>query len=127
MQKQLKLPGLEKKYKKRKVTRMISTHEFNHIVMKSHQHVLRLHRSEIEQIIRQTQLKYHFKIRALSVMSNHIHFLIQTPTREAFANAMRVLAGQIAIQIGRGKLWKQRIWSRIVKRSEERRVGKECR
>src|SRR5256885_1597607 len=123
MQKQLKLPGLEKKYKKRKVTRMISTRDFNHVVMKSNQHILRLHRFEIEQLIRKTQLKYYFKIRALSIMSNHIHFLIQTPTRDAFANAMRMLSGQIAIQLGRGKLWTKRIWSRIVKRGKAEEVA----
>jgi len=47
-------------------------------------------------------------------MENNIHFLLQTPNRTLFANAMRFLAGQIALKIQRGKLWLKRMWSRVV-------------
>lgn len=48
-------------------------------------------------------------------MENHLHLLIETPTRTAFANFLRVLAGGIAFRIGKGKLWETRAWSRIVR------------
>lgn len=47
-------------------------------------------------------------------MSNHLHFLILVPQREAFGNSMRFFAGKLALTLGYGKLWIKRVWSRLV-------------
>ncbi len=105
----------ETKYKKRKVARFVSTKHNNHVVLKSVAPILRLNRNEIKKIIKQSQKKFGFRIRAITIMENHIHLLIGVSSRIQFANALRYLTGMIALKIKKAKLWKARVWSRIVK------------
>lgn len=103
-----------KEFRYRKVARPISARGFHHVVLKTNQPVLRLYRDLILFILRRSQLKYGIELKALSIMSNHVHLCIRTPNRICFANFLRMFAGQVAFQIKRGKLWTERAWSRIV-------------
>ena len=117
--KQLSLIPL-KRYPKRKSTRAISLKAYNHVVLKARTPVLRRHNAMIKREIQRTQVRFGVRLRALSVMENHIHFLVQVPSREAFANFLRVLAGAIALKIsGEGKFWLKRAWSRIVRQGRD--------
>lgn len=115
----------EKKSHGRKTVRPISIRGFNHVVLKSRYYVLRRNHALVKQIIRETQLRFGMRIRALSIMENHIHVLMNAPTREAFGNAMRFLCGMIGRKLclkmklkprGDGPtFFSQRIWSRVIR------------
>lgn len=105
----------EKKYVGRKTTRAISTRHFNHVVLKARKPTLRRHAPLVRSLIRETQLRFGIKLRALAVMPDHVHLIVQVGTREQFQNALRFLAGMIALKIARGKLWMKRAWSRVVR------------
>ncbi|MBI3557447.1 MAG: transposase [Deltaproteobacteria bacterium] len=105
----------EKKYTARKIARPISLRGANHLVMKSKRPTLRRHQPVIRQIIRVTQDRFGVKIRALAVMSDHVHLVIKVGSRAQFANALRFLAGQIAQMVSGTKLWRARAWSRPLK------------
>lgn len=105
----------EKKYKHRKVARAISLRGANHIVLKTNRHVLRKNVAKIRILIHETQTRFGIKIRALSLMSNHIHLIVKVSNRKQFADALRFLAGQIALKVAQSKLWTTRIWSRPLK------------
>lgn len=105
----------EKKCAKRKVARAISLRGANHIVLKTNKHVLRKQASTVRHLIRETQDRFGIKIRALSVMSNHLHLVIKVSNRKQFADGLRFLAGQIALKISGTKLWSARAWSRPLK------------
>lgn len=105
----------EKKYSKRKVARAISLRGANHIVMKTNKHILRKHAPKLRTLIRETQDHFEIKIRALSIMSNHVHLVIKVSNRRQFANALRFLAGMISLKIAKTKLWMKRAWSRPLK------------
>ncbi|MBI2605952.1 MAG: transposase [Deltaproteobacteria bacterium] len=124
---QLKLI-IEKKDRGRKVTRPISIRGWNHVVMKSRYYVLRRNHALVRRLVRETQDRFGMRIRALSVMENHVHVMMRAPTREHFANAMRFLCGGLGRKLclklkikpkrvkgDAGTFFSQRIWSRIVK------------
>lgn len=113
-QKQLNLLSL-KKYHMRKTARVIGIRETNHVVMKAITPLLRLHHELVKDVIRETQQRYGVKLYALAIMEDHVHFLIQVPSRKAFADSMRFLASQIALKMGMGRLWMKRCWSRLVR------------
>ena len=113
-QKQLELIS-QKKYRARKVLRVVGIGEPNHVVFKARLPILRLHHLLVRQVIREAQTRYGIRIQALAIMENHLHFVILVPSRTAFSDAMRFLAGQIALRVGRGKLWLERAWSRLVR------------
>lgn len=132
--KQLKLI-IGKKYSGRKATRPISIRGWNHVVMKSRYYVLRRNHVLVKRLVRKTQDRFGMRIRALSVMENHVHVLMRAPSREHFANAMRFLCGGIGrklclklrikpkgIRGDAGTFFSQRIWSRIVKRERDLRT-----
>lgn len=110
--KQLSLP--RRRYQKRKVARAISLKGANHITLRANAFVLRRHHSTIKEIIVETQKRYEIKLRAIAIMSNHLHLVTKVPSREAFANALRFLASRIALKIGHGKIWAERSWSRPI-------------
>ena len=103
-------------YRKRKTARIIGTRRAqNHVILKARIPILRRHRAIVLRSIRDTQDRFHIRIRALAVMSDHLHLVIRVTHREQFANAMRMLAGTIARRImKKGTLWRQRVWSRLV-------------
>ena len=111
---QLKL-FTEKKYARRKVQRQVARRSPNHVTLKARVPVLRQNHAVIKRVIRATQLRYGVRIRAVAIMENHLHLLIECSSRENFANFLRVLAGTLAQKIGRGKLWLDRAWSRVVR------------
>lgn len=113
-QKQLNLLSL-KKYHSRKTARAIGIRETNHVVMKAIVPVLRLQYSLVKTVIRETQERYGVKLYALAIMEDHLHFLIQVPSRKAFADSMKFLASRIALRMGMGRLWMKRCWSRLVR------------
>ena len=104
----------EKKYAKRKIARPISLRAANHVVLKAKQPLLRRHNSRIRQIVRDTQGRFKIKIRALSVMPDHVHLIIKVSSRKQFADSLRYLTGQIALKISGAKLWRTRAWSRTL-------------
>ena len=84
--------------------------------MKARLPVLRKHRAVVLRSIRETQDRFGIRLRALSVMENHIHLVVRVSNRDQFANALRMLAGTIARRIARkGRFWLQRAWSRVVR------------
>ena len=97
-----------KRYRFRKSSRVIGIREANHVILKARLPILRRNHLIIRKLIRETQTRFGIRIHALAIMENHIHFLLRTPSRTAFANALRFLAGQIALKIGRGRLWLRR-------------------
>lgn len=105
----------EKKYAARKTARLICVRGANHVIMKSRLPILRARHPLIKFLTQETETRFQVQIKASAIMENHCHFLIKTPSRQAFANALRFLAGQIALKLGRGKLWMQRVWSRVVR------------
>ena len=106
----------KKKYRGRKIARAIATRRGeNHIVLKSKLPLLRQHRAIVLRSIRDTQDRFHIRLRALAVMENHIHLVARVNSREQFANALRMLTGTIARRISkRGRFWLARAWSRVV-------------
>lgn len=111
----------EKKFTKRKVARAISLRGANHVILKTNKHILRKHIPQIRKLIRGTQDRFQIKIRALSIMSNHIHLIIKAQSREQFADSLRFLAGMLALKIAKSKLWTQRAWSRPLKWGQDLR------
>jgi len=105
----------ERKYEKRKVARALSLRGANHVVLKASAPILRRHHSRIKSEIRKAQDRFSIRIRALAIMPDHIHLILKVSSRVQFANALRMLAGQIALKVKGTKLWKQRVWSRPVK------------
>ncbi|MBI2606283.1 MAG: transposase [Deltaproteobacteria bacterium] len=118
MRVQLKL-FREKKYSSRKIARTLSTRAYNHVVMKAGRPILRKHHFLIKKTLRETQERFGLRIRAIAIMPDHVHLVVQVPSRALFANAMRFLAGMIALRIGKGKLWRARCWSRIVREGRD--------
>jgi len=105
----------ERKYLKRKVARAISLRGGNHIVLKANAPILRKHHAKIKFEIRKVQERFGVRLRALAIMPDHIHLILKVSSRVQFANALRMLAGQIALKVKGTRLWKQRTWSRPVK------------
>jgi len=68
----------------------------------------------VRAVIRETQDRFGVKLRAFAVMSNHIHLVVKVSSRSQFANALRFLAGQLALKVAASKLWRARAWSRPV-------------
>ena len=110
-----------KKYASRKCVRPISIREFNHVIFKARVPVLRRHRATITRTLRDCQLRYGLRLKAIAIMENHIHLAVKVPSRKSFADFMRVFAGTVALGIMRGKLWSQRVWSRIVRAGRDLR------
>lgn len=104
----------EKNFSGRKTARPISLRGANHITLKANAFVLRRYHVTIKKVLCQTQRRYGVKLNAFAIMGNHIHFCIRVPSRKAFADAMRFLAGKIAVAIEHGKLWICRVWSRPI-------------
>lgn len=105
----------EKRYVARKTARSISTRHFNHVVLKARRPILRKNVAVVRALIRETQLRFGIRLRALAIMPDHVHLIVQVGTREQFQNALRFLAGMIALKIARRKLWLKRAWSRVVR------------
>ncbi len=70
-------------------------------------------------IVYTAQEKFKIQLQAITIMENHIHLIIKVQSRNQFANAMRYMAGMIALKIAKGKLWSQRVWSRIVTKGRD--------
>lgn len=113
----------EKKYRARKTARLISLKCANHVVFKASKPVLRKNASLVRNIVRKAQDRFGFKLRALAVMEDHIHLVICVHSRVQFANAIRFLAGQLALKIARGKLWSTLAWSRVLRWGRSLRVA----
>lgn len=108
---------IRKKFKARKQARPIAVKRGeNHVILKSRVPLLRKHRDIVYRSLRETQLRFGIRLRALAVMENHIHLIIRVSDRGQFANALRMLAGTIARRITKkGRFWLQRAWSRVVR------------
>ena len=102
----------ENKYSKRKVARAISLRGANHVVLKTDKFILRKNAAAIRRLIRETQDRFGIKLRAVSIMSNHVHLVIKTGSRKQFGDSLRFLAGMIAFKVAKTKLWHKRVWSR---------------
>lgn len=81
---------------------------FNHVVLKALVPILRRQTQVVRTLIRETQDRFGIRLRALAIMPDHVHLIVQVGTREQFQNALRFLAGMIALKISRGKLWLKR-------------------
>jgi REP element-mobilizing transposase RayT len=113
MRKQLSLLK-QKQYAGRKIARPVSTKEFNHIVVKSKLPILRLQYRLIQAVLIEAQKRFGIEVRAFAIMPDHCHLVVRVGSRKQFANALRFFTGQVALKMGRGKLWAQRAWSRVV-------------
>ncbi|MBI2606014.1 MAG: transposase [Deltaproteobacteria bacterium] len=105
----------EKKYSGRKTVRPISTRHYNHVVLKARVPILRRHAPAVRGLVRETQDRFGIRLRALAVMPDHVHLIVQVGSRTQFQNALRFLAGMTALKIAHGKLWLKRAWSRVVR------------
>jgi REP element-mobilizing transposase RayT len=105
----------EKKYASRKVARPISTKEFNHIVVKSSLPILRRQYRLIQLVLIEAQKRFGIELRAFAVMPDHVHLVVKVSSRKQFADALRFFTGQVALKMGRGKIWAERAWSRVVR------------
>ena len=114
MRKQYKL-FQTKSYAARKVRRPISLKEYNHLILKARLPILRRQHALVHSILMETQRRFGVRIRAFSLMPTHIHLVVKVESRTQWANALRFFAGQLALKLGRGKLWVERAWSRIVR------------
>jgi REP element-mobilizing transposase RayT len=103
----------------RKSARAISTKEYNHIVVKARVPILRLHYRLIQLVLIETQRRFGIELRAFSVMPDHCHLIVNVSSRSQFANALRFFTGQVALKMGRGKIWAQRAWSRVVRHGRD--------
>ena len=121
MRKQIQLLS-EKKYRFRKTVRPVSTREYMHCVFKSDKYVLRKHARLIRKEIQEIERRFGVKAKSVAIMPNHIHMLIKVPSRILFANAMRYFAGVIGRKIKLGKLWRQRLWARVVRYGKDFRI-----
>ncbi len=110
-----------KKHSSRKVARPISLKEFNHVVLKARRPVLRRNHVLIKALMMEMQRRFGLKLRAIAVMEDHIHFVAKVESRKQWADALRFFCGQVALKIGRGRLWAERAWSRIVRTGRDYR------
>jgi REP element-mobilizing transposase RayT len=69
----------------------------------------------------ETQRRFGIELRAFSVMPDHVHLIVKVSTRKQWADALRFFTGQVALKMGRGKLWAERLWSRVVKAGRDYR------
>jgi REP element-mobilizing transposase RayT len=105
----------QKQYASRKVARPISTTEFNHIVVKARLPILRRQHRLIQAVLIEAQKRFGIELRAFAVMPDHCHLVVKVSSRKQFADALRFFTGQVALKMGRGKIWAERAWSRVVR------------
>jgi putative transposase len=115
--------------------RKLSRKEPLHAVFKTHKHMLRsglrtqANFQLANNIIKKYAKKFYVKLDQFSIQNDHIHFVIRTSKRTNFHAFFRVVAGQIAQQLGKlgrlmtpkrtfpkneKRLWKYRPFSRVV-------------
>lgn len=102
---------------------------FTHLVMRSRfavgeRSMLRMiHKRVVEDIVRGAAKLFSVKIERFVNVGNHLHILIKAPTRQAQANFLRSISGQIVRQImgvekgmpGRfEKFWDSKPFTRLV-------------
>ena len=78
-------------------------------------------RHYVDELTRRVALKCKVKIYRFANVGNHLHLPVKTPTKAAFRNFLRELAGQIAILVTGackgnpvGKFWDPLAYSRVV-------------
>lgn len=81
--------------------------------------VLRRKSGQIRKLIRETQDRFGLKLRAVAVMPDHVHLIMKVDRREQFQNALRFLAGAIALKVAGTRLWRARAWSRPLRTRRE--------
>lgn len=104
-----------RKYSGRKLTRPVATREFNHLIVKSRLPILRLNHLLIQAVLMKTQRRFGIQLRAFAVMPDHVHLIVKVSSRKQWADALRFFSGQVALRLGRGRIWAERAWSRVVK------------
>jgi REP element-mobilizing transposase RayT len=66
-------------------------------------------------VLSEAQKRFGIELRAFAVMPDHCHLVVKVSSRKQFADALRFFTGQVALKMGRGKLWAERAWSRVVR------------
>ena len=106
-----------------------------HAVFKTHKHMLRSglrtpqNFALVNQVIQKYAKKFFVKLEQFTIQNDHVHFVIRTSKRSNFQAFFRVVAGQIAQQMGKlgrlhipkthlpknqQKLWQYRPFTRVV-------------
>lgn len=83
--------------------------------------MLRLNYRLIQSVLIETQRRFGLQLRAFAVMPDHVHLVVRVTSRKQWADSLRFFAGQVALRLGRGRLWAERAWSRIVKAGRDYR------
>jgi len=113
--------GGEHSVGKRKRQRPLDPKKPIHVVMRaskaqgSKSMLSRRHERWVNARTREVAVKWGLKLYRYSNVGNHLHLLVITPSRLAFQNFLRELAGSIARSIqGKGKFWDLLAFSRVV-------------
>jgi putative transposase len=79
-------------------------------------------------VLREAEAKYDFQLENISIMGNHIHFIIKPGDEECLSSIMQWICGVFAMRFNRrwnltGHVWGERFKSRIIEGIREfRRV-----
>jgi len=90
---------------KRRSRRPLSSKDAIHLVMRSSwakgpfSFLLLKHKKTISAIIHSQAKKYRVRIYELSIVGNHLHFVLKIPDRDSYKSFIRVVSGQIASQV----------------------------
>jgi REP element-mobilizing transposase RayT len=99
---------------KRKVLRPLDSKRPVHLIFKADQDDLLLReRALIEEVLRRNAAKLGLRIRTLAVNADHIHIVIEFPSREIFKKWIRAVTGVLARKI-QGLSWRQLPYTEIV-------------
>ena len=105
---------------KRKTARPVDPKQAMHIVLRSSRargdwSMLRTrHRDRVDTLARKIAERHGVRLYRYANVGNHLHLLVKTPTRTAFRNFLRDLAGTIAIAVTGAKnsrALKGRFWT----------------
>jgi REP element-mobilizing transposase RayT len=97
-----------------------------HVVMRSSQakgsHSLSLHNRKIEAALFEEATRQHLKLHSAANAGNHLHLLVQAPSREQLSAFLKAVSGRIAMIVTgarkgaslSSKFWDQRPFTRLV-------------
>jgi REP element-mobilizing transposase RayT len=116
----------------RKTRRALATSCTMHIVMRSIRAkgewsmLKKRHKSKIAFLLRDTAKRYGIKLHGFQNVGNHLHIHVQTPSRRAWQNFLRVLPQRIMFAVTgarrgnpKGRFWTLLAFSRIVEWGRE--------
>ncbi|MFB2916898.1 transposase, partial [Aerosakkonema funiforme] len=111
--------------------RQLHPHHTYHITVRCNNREFKLHRRECRHIIlfalKKAIEKYHFRLYALCILSNHVHYLIEPATPTDLPKIMHWLNWYTAMCLNRmlnrtGHFWEKRYYSTSFPKSDHKRA-----